>query len=115
MTTIWPSVCVCVCVCVCACVRACVRASVRMYVFATVIVSIEAQYNCISQIIVPSMHTTHAGRKTFLRAVPRLWNNLTLAMCASDRLSSFKKKLKKYMFKREYVYFKRTFIIAEMC
>ena len=48
--------------------------------------------------------TMYAGKKAFSSAAPRLWNNLLLAMRATDSFSSFKKKLKTFLFKRVFFY-----------
>ena len=42
------------------------------------------------------------GEKAVLSAAPWLWNNLPLAMRATDCFSSFKKQLKTFQFKRAF-------------
>ena len=48
---------------------------------------------------VPRCRLRTQGEKAFSSAAPRLWNNLPLAMRATDCLSSFKKQLKTFLFK----------------
>ena len=48
---------------------------------------------------VPRCRLRTQGEKAFTIAAPRLWNNLPLAMHATDSLSSFKKQLKTFLFK----------------
>ena len=55
----------------------------------------EFEYNSEFQVCCSSVLTS-------LGAAPRLWNNLPLAMCATDSLSSFKKQLKTLLFKRAF-------------
>jgi hypothetical protein len=40
---------------------------------------------------VPRSRLRTQGEKAFSSAAPRLWNNLPLAICATDCFSSFKK------------------------
>ena len=51
---------------------------------------------------VPRCRLRTQGEKAFSGAAPRLWNNLPLAMRATDFLSSFKKQLKTFLFKRAF-------------
>ena len=51
---------------------------------------------------VPRCRLHTQGEKAFSSAAPRLWNNLPLAMRATDSLSSFKKQLKTFLFKRAF-------------
>ena len=51
---------------------------------------------------VPRCRLRTQGEKTFSSAAPRLWNNLPVAMRATDSLSSFKKQLKTLLFKRAF-------------
>ena len=51
---------------------------------------------------VPRCRLRTQGEKAFSSAAPRLWNNLPLAMRATDSLSSFKKQLKTLLFKRAF-------------
>ena len=47
---------------------------------------------------VPRCRLRTQGEKAFSSAAPRLWNNLPLAICATDCFSSFKKQLKTFLF-----------------
>ena len=51
---------------------------------------------------VPRCRLRTQGEKAFSSAAPRLWNNLPLAMRATDSLSSFKKQQKTFLFKRAF-------------
>ena len=51
---------------------------------------------------VPRCRLRMQGEKAFSSAAPRLWNNLPLAMRATDSPSSFKKQLKTFLFKRAF-------------
>ena len=51
---------------------------------------------------VPRCRLLTQGEKAFSSAAPRLWNNLPLAMRATDSLSSFKKQLKTLLFKKAF-------------
>ena len=51
---------------------------------------------------VPRCRLRTQGEKAFSSAAPRLWNNLPLAMRATDSPSSFKKQLKTFLFKRAF-------------
>lgn len=51
---------------------------------------------------VPRSKLCTQGDKAFSRAAPRLWNNLPLAMRATDCLIVFKKQLKTLLFKRAF-------------
>ena len=51
---------------------------------------------------VPRCRLRTQGEKAFSSAAPRLWNNLPLAMRATDSLSSVKKQLKTFLFKRAF-------------
>ena len=67
---------------------------------------------------VPRSRLRTQGEKAFSSAAPRLWNNLPLAMRATDSLSAFKKQLKTLLFKRVFFTLKeqyfniRTFLIC---
>ena len=62
---------------------------------------------------VPRCRLRTQGEMAFSSAAPRLWNNLPLAMRATDSLSSFKKQLKTFLFKRAFLIYKNNFIISE--
>ena len=51
---------------------------------------------------VPRCRLRTQGEKAISSAAPRLWNNLPLAMRTTDSLSSFKKQLKTFLFKRAF-------------
>ena len=51
---------------------------------------------------VPRSRLRTQGEKAFSSAAPRLWNNLPLAMRATDSLSAFKKQLKTLLFRRTF-------------
>ena len=55
-----------------------------------------------SMLEVPRCRLRKQGEKAFSSAAPRLWNNLPLVMRATDFLSSFKKQLKTFLFKRAF-------------
>ena len=51
---------------------------------------------------VPRSRLRTQGERAISSAAPRLWNNLPLAMRATDSLSAFKKQLKTLLFKRAF-------------
>ena len=51
---------------------------------------------------VPRCRLRTQGEKAFSSAAPRLWNILPVSMRATDSLSSFKKQVKTFLFKRAF-------------
>ena len=67
------------------------------------------------------MQITYAEKKKNISSAgPSFWDNLPLAMRVTDCLSSFKKQLKTFLFKRAFSLFRffyniRTFLISSVC
>ena len=74
---------------------------VNWFVSSHQLVSIRSSLGPICE--VPRSCLKTVGDRSFVSAIPNLWNQLPLSVCLNNSLSSFKNGLKRYYFKQYYM------------
>ena len=56
-----------------------------------------------NRLVVPSVKLSTAGSRAFAVAAPRIWNTLPTDVFAANSLSTFRRLLKRFLFKQSYL------------